>query len=98
MARRIPHLRCKVCGSPHGKSICPVRDLNAIKELAATELISLGLTPQLEMQIRALRRSWKEKGRPVTEIYEDLPICTELDAIDAARAAEQLRQAWGARP
>ncbi len=52
MARRLPHLRCKVCGSPHGKTICPVRDLNAVQELASNDLISLGLT-----------RNWRCKSR-----------------------------------
>jgi hypothetical protein len=36
---------CRVCGSPRGKSICPVRDLNAITELALS-----GTARQLEVK------------------------------------------------
>lgn len=91
---------CKVCGSAHGRVKCPVADLNAQQELTAamekTDLIDLGLTPQLEYQIRAIRRGWKEGTTYVDAKGHESPV-TASPVLDATTAAERLRQAWGVR-
>lgn len=101
MARKFRLRNCMVCGNPHGRSKCPVAELNAQQELTAamekTDLIDLGLTPQLEYQIRAIRRGWKEQGQTVTIASGAIQKTVPALVLDAQLAAERLRQAWGVR-
>lgn len=83
---------CRVCGSPHGKSLCPVAGLNSQQELTA------GIVPESEsskqFQIRALRRLWLMSAH---KDDHSVPVIAVNPAIDVMTAAERLRQAWGVR-
>jgi hypothetical protein len=89
MARRCTFRICKLCAVPHGKQPCPLHDLNEAQELEQTmknsDLTSIGLTPALEKQIRALRREWKKDHAPIVV----------TPRVDVVTAADRLRQAWG---
>ena len=56
--------KCPICGTPgHYERTCPVRDLNNRQEArmrTQTEFKALGLTPQLEREIEAIRTAWKD--------------------------------------
>lgn len=106
MASKCRYKLCRVCGSPHGKSLCPVVDLNASQELAA------GIVPEekssKEFQIRALRRLWlmpahkddAPVAQPVEQSLRKAQVGGSIPSggsIDANTAAERLRQAWGVR-
>ena len=62
MHRRI--VKCRVCGTHgHEDKQCPVYDLNRQQEASQAErdkLVSLGLNPELEAEIKRIRESWKK--------------------------------------
>ena len=56
--------KCHICGTyGHSRHApCPVRELNAAQEANHAENLSLGLTPQLEQEIRQIRERWKVRN------------------------------------
>lgn len=79
---------CRVCGAPHGRSKCPVGDLNAVQEIQS------GIGGDKEFQVRALRRLWMMPAHK----DDPAPVVIAVNrVIDVSTAAERLRQAWGVR-